>query len=72
MARVQVAQVGAITKTIEASSVKQALELFGLEGNYQVKLNGRSAALEDSIPSASEDDLPMISVGQKVKGGGLN
>ena len=64
MAKVQVSQVGSVTKEFNASTVAEALSSYGLEGQYTVKVNGQSASMESSL---REGDF--ISVGEKVKGG---
>lgn len=64
MAKVTVAQVGSVTKELEAETVKEALAQFGLEGNYQVKVNGATTSMEGRLSEGA-----FISVGEKVKGG---
>ena len=64
MAKVTIAQVGAVTKQIEASTVADALAKFGLDGNYQVKVNGSTASMDGQLSEGA-----FISVGEKVKGG---
>ncbi len=44
--------------------------MFGVEGNYQVKLDGVAVSMETSIPLPKPNgELPFISIGDKVKGG---
>lgn len=67
---VTVAQVGQSTKTLTASTVKEALADFGLEGDYQVKLNGAAADMSASIPAPDSQGRPaFLTIGEKVKGG---
>ncbi len=67
---VRVSQLGSVTKDVSASTVGDALSLFGVEGNYQVKLDGVAVSMETSIPLPKPNgELPFISIGDKVKGG---
>ena len=64
MANVTIGQVGSEMKEVEASTVREALGAYGLEGDYTVKVNGKTSTMDASL---SEGDF--ITIGEKVKGG---
>ena len=66
MAKVTVGQAGGDFKSLEASSVGEAVKAYGLEGDYTIKVNGQSSSM-----TASLSDEDFISIGDKVKGGAL-
>lgn len=64
MATVNVGQVGSALKQVQASTVKEAVTNFGLEGDFKVKVNNAEATMNTAV---KEGDF--ITIGEKVKGG---
>lgn len=64
MATVTIGQVGEVMKSVEASTVSEAVSSYGLEGSYTVKINGQPATMESAL---SEGDF--VTIGSKIKGG---
>jgi len=55
---------GGSPKVVEAATVREAMELIAITGNYSAMVNGNPASLDDSLSNYS-----FVTLSPAIKGG---